>query len=126
MERRDIAGAWQLPQGGLEIGEELLEAVYREIREETGIDSSQLKILSEQPRLLAYELPLEHRSKKTGRGQTQYWFQFRFDSSDDAITLGDKEEFTNWKWMTMDELLSNVADFRIPVYQELAKEHLKQ
>jgi putative (di)nucleoside polyphosphate hydrolase len=126
MERSDIAGAWQLPQGGLEIGEDPLAAAYREIREETGIDNSQLHLLSTQPRLLAYELPIEHRSKKTGRGQTQYWFRFRFESSDDAITLGDKEEFTNWAWMTMDELLSSVADFRVPVYLELAKEHLGQ
>lgn len=126
LERRDIAGAWQFPQGGLEIGEAPLAAAYREICEETGIDKSQLHLLSTQPRLLAYELPMEHRSQKIGRGQTQYWFRFRFESSDDAITLGDKKEFKNWAWMTMDELLSTVADFRMPVYLELAKDHLDQ
>src|SRR5687768_11463783 len=73
-ERRDVAGAWQFPQGGLERGERPVDAVYREIREETGIRRRALRLLARHPELLAYELPPRARSKKTGLGQVQYWF----------------------------------------------------
>jgi putative (di)nucleoside polyphosphate hydrolase len=121
LERKDIPGAWQLPQGGLE-DESPLEAVMREIREETGIEPQQLELLSTGPRLLAYELPLEARSKKTGRGQVQYWFLFQFTGPDEAITLGDHKEFRDWKWMSMDRLAAKVVSFKQPVYQELARD----
>jgi putative (di)nucleoside polyphosphate hydrolase len=119
LERIDVPGAWQLPQGGLEVGEEPIEAIKREIREETGIKEINLRLLSPDPRLLAYELPREFRSKKTGRGQVQLWFLFCYEGSDEAITLGDKKEFRDWKWMSMDDLVSIVVPFRKPVYQEL-------
>ena len=120
LERKDAPGAWQLPQGGLNVGEALIEAVRREIREETGIQASDLSQISIQPQILAYELPKEKRSKKTGRGQVHYWFLFRYEGSNEAITLGDKKEFKNWKWLSMDELTSNVVAFKKTVYQELA------
>lgn len=119
-ERRDIPDAWQLPQGGLE-EESPLEAVKREIREETGIKAGDLQLLSECSRPLAYELPPEARSKKTGRGQVQYWFLFRFTGSDEDVTLGDKKEFSAWKWMSMNKLTAKVISFKQPVYQELAE-----
>jgi putative (di)nucleoside polyphosphate hydrolase len=126
LERRDVPGAWQLPQGGLEAGEDQLEAVMREILEETGIKESDLRLLPTEPRLLAYELPKEYRSKKTGRGQVQYWFLFCYNGPDEAITLGDKEEFKDWKWVSMDELVSSVVSFRKSVYQELAEDFSRQ
>jgi len=121
LERKDIPGAWQLPQGGLDEGETPVEAVKREIQEETGIEPSHLELLMSAPRWLAYELPEEARSKKIGRGQVQRWFLFRFVGPDDAITLGDKKEFRAWKWIAMDELTSIVVSFKQPVYQELAE-----
>ena len=127
-ERRDIPGAWQLPQGGLDEDESPLEAIQREIHEETGINVKDLELLSTESRLLAYELPPEARSKKTGRGQVQYWFLFRFVGRDEAITLGDEKEFRAWKWMSMDKLAAKVVSFKQVVYQELVKEfkaHLK-
>jgi putative (di)nucleoside polyphosphate hydrolase len=127
LERRDIPGAWQLPQGGLEENETPVEAVKREIHEETGIEASNLEFIASMPRWLAYELPEEARRKKLGRGQVQRWFLFRFRGSDEAITLGDQKEFRAWKWIGMDELTSMVVAFKQPVYQELAeyfKSHL--
>ena len=121
LERKDIPGAWQLPQGGLE-DESPLEAIKREIHEETGIEASDLELLSTESRLLAYELPVEARRKKTGRGQVQYWFLFRFTGQDDAITLGDKKEFRAWKWMPMDKLVTKVVSFKQPVYYVLARD----
>jgi len=121
-ERRDISGSWQLPQGGLDEDESPLEAVIREIREETGLGADDLELLSTASRLLAYELPEEARTKKLGRGQVQYWFLFRFTGRDDAITLGDKKEFSAWKWMSLEKLVKKVFSFKQTVYQELAKE----
>jgi len=121
LERKDIPGAWQLPQGGLNEDEAPQEAVIREIREETGIESPQLDFLSKASRLLAYELPQEARTRKTGRGQVQYWFLFRFTGPDEAITLGDQKEFKAWKWMSMGALATQVVYFKQPVYQELAE-----
>jgi len=121
LERKDIPGAWQLAQGGLGENETPEQAVKREIREETGIEASDLELVASTPRWLAYELPDKARSKKIGRGQVQRWFLFRFRGSDEAITLGDQKEFKAWKWIGMDELTSIVVSFKQPVYQELVE-----
>jgi putative (di)nucleoside polyphosphate hydrolase len=124
LERKDIPDAWQFPQGGLKQDEVPLEAVKREILEETGIEASDLELLTTLPRWLAYELPEEARTKKLGRGQVLRWFLFRFKGQDEAITLGNQKEFKAWKWTSMDKLASIVVSFKQPVYQELA-EYLK-
>lgn len=120
-ERTGIAGAWQLPQGGLEAGEEPLDAVIREVFEETGIDACDLALLAEHPRLLSYELPPEMRSQKTGRGQTQRWFLFRFDGDPNAIELPADGEFGAWRWMPLRQLAESTVCFRQDVYRELAR-----
>ena len=124
LERKDIPGAWQFPQGGLDGDETPLDAAKREILEETGIEESHLEPLTTAPRWLAYELPEESRTKKLGRGQVLRWFLFRFKGQDKAITLGNQKEFRARKWTSMDELASIVVSFKKPVYQELV-EHLK-
>jgi putative (di)nucleoside polyphosphate hydrolase len=121
LERKDVPGEWQLPQGGLEIGESPLEAVKREILEETGINENELELLSTESRLLAYEIPKEMQSPKTGLGQVQRWFLFRYKGLDKGVTLGDKKEFRAWRWQPMGELVSNVVPFKKPVYEELAE-----
>src|SRR4029079_13769297 len=87
LQRADIAGAWQLPQGGLEASEEPLPAALREISEETGIRAQDLTLLAIYPEPLVYELPVSARSEKTGRGQVQYWFLFRFHGSEQSIDV---------------------------------------
>ena len=127
LERSDIPGAWQLPQGGLEDGEEPSVAVLREIDEETGISQSVLDLVDEYPDLLAYELPPEARGRKTGRGQVQYWFLFKFTGDESEIDIAKSEEFTAWRWMSVKQLLTEVVDFRARVYQRLTahfSEHL--
>ena len=119
LERKKIPGAWQLPQGGLDAGEEPLATAFREIKEETGITPREIALLEKEPILLAYELPEEMRSAKTGRGQANYWFCFRFKGQ--AIDLADSEEFRAWKWMTFAGLLRSAVPFRIPVYEKLAQ-----
>lgn len=120
-ERKWIPGSWQCPQGGLDEGEEPQAGVLREIQEETGIEALRLELLGMHPHWLAYELPEENRRGKTGRGQVQKWFLFRFIGMDDDITLGDGKEFRAWEWLSIDALIPRVVDFKQPVYQELAE-----
>ncbi len=122
LERRKIPDAWQFPQGGLDEGETPLEGVKREILEETGIREESLELLATTPRWLAYELPEEVRNAKTGRGQVQRWFLFRFTGNEEEITLGDQKEFISWQWMSMDEMIAKIVSFKRPVYEELAKD----
>lgn len=119
LERADVPGAQQLPQGGLEEGEEPLAAVLREIKEETGIREDHLELVGQLPELLAYELPPEARSVKTGRGQVQYWFLFKCQGRDMEIQLPRGGEFRAWAWLPFDQIVSNVVAFRRPVYQRL-------
>jgi putative (di)nucleoside polyphosphate hydrolase len=120
LERADIPAAWQLPQGGLDIDEAPLGGALREVAEETGIKKSDLELLDVFPEPLAYELPVSAQSEKTGRGQVQYWFLFRFKGSDDSIHLEDGGEFNAWDWIPFQDLLNAVVDFRKTVYKKLA------
>jgi putative (di)nucleoside polyphosphate hydrolase len=121
LERAGLPGAWQLPQGGLERGEEPLQAVWREIREETGLSAKDLELVARCPELLAYELPAEARSNKTGRGQVQYWFLFRFHREGKRIRLAADGEFGSFKWASFGQVLAEVVSFRRPVYERLAE-----
>ena len=120
-ERSDAPGAWQLPQGGLEVAEEPLHAALREVAEETEIPEHDLVLIDSYPTPLAYELPIDKRSPKTGRGQAQYWFLFSYKGENDRINVEDQVEFRNWKWMRFQDLLDVAAEFRKPVYLALAK-----
>jgi len=120
LERADVSGAWQLPQGGLEAFEEPLRAALREVAEETGIVDTDIELLDVYPEPLVYELPDSARTEKTGRGQVQYWFLFRFHGSDDTIDIKSGGEFRAWKWTTIRSLLHTVIDFRESLYRKLA------
>lgn len=125
-ERIDKPGQWQLPQGGLDVGEEPLEAALRELQEETGIPPGRVELVAEHPGWLAYELPPERRRQKTGRGQVQKWFLFRFLGADVDIDLmppaGERQEFTAFRWVRLDDLVENVWQVRRPIYRALLEE----
>ena len=105
-ERVDVPGAWQFPQGGLERGEQPIDAVFREIREETGIPRQALKLVRRYPELLAYELPREAQSVKTGLGQVQYWFLFRLKRSVAVDRLPSHSEFKAVAWVRFDRAVA--------------------
>lgn len=120
-ERTDVKNAWQMPQGGIEADELPLQAVLREVGEETGIPPDKLELLAEAPDWLAYELPEQYRSSKIGRGQVQRWFLFRFLGEDRDIRP-DQGEFAAARWVDANTLLQITVDFRRPLYQRLLED----
>src|SRR5262245_47607487 len=121
IERADIAGAWQMPQGGLEENEDPLDGAYREVAEETGVEKSELEFVKACPELLVYELPPDARSKKTGRGQVLYWFLFRFRGNSKQAAIRNSET-RGWRWMPFRQVINGVTKFRKPMYKRLAQE----
>ncbi|OGW17937.1 MAG: hypothetical protein A3G93_08985 [Nitrospinae bacterium RIFCSPLOWO2_12_FULL_45_22] len=118
-ERSDRSGSWQLPQGGVEHRETLEQALFREIREETGLTRDHLTICLEVPTWMGYELPLDARSEKTGRGQIHKWFFLEFVGNEAAINLKAGGEFRAWRWSDLRELADSAVEFRRPVYSQL-------
>jgi putative (di)nucleoside polyphosphate hydrolase len=116
---------WQMPQGGIDPGEEPLEAARRELFEETGMES--LKLLAETPDWINYDLPAELVGivwKGKYRGQTQKWFAFRFHGDESEIRInpppgGHSPEFDRWDWWRMDELTGLIVPFKRKVYEEV-------
>jgi putative (di)nucleoside polyphosphate hydrolase len=121
IERADIAGAWQMPQGGLEASEDPLQAAYREIAEETGVRRADLTFVKACSELLVYELPENARGKKTGRGQVLYWFLFRFRATS-TLTVTRTRESRGLRWMPFRRVLTGVTSFRKPMYRRLEQE----
>ena len=122
-ERVLLPGAWQYPQGGIETGEQPIDAVWRELREEVGLSAAQVRFVAEHDRWTSYELPADLRSAKSGRGQTQRWHLFEL-LADPAgvVALGCETtaEFRAWRWSTPRAAATEAAAFRRPVYEELA------
>lgn len=122
-ERSDIAGAWQMPQGGIDEGEEPGLAVLRELEEETGITEHDVTLLGEHPEWLTYDFPTTGQIENFGgkrkfRGQRQKWFLLRYTGTDAAIDIqaASHNEFVNWQWVTQQWFLTHVVPFRQPIY----------
>ena len=118
---------WQMPQGGVDEGEDFLTAAYRELKEETSIDN--VMLISELEGFSEYYLPdrlLGIIWKGKYKGQKQKWFLMRFVGKDEEINIKTKNpEFLDWKWIDIDQITEVVVDFKLHVYKEL-KEKIKK
>ena len=121
-----INAAWQMPQGGIDAGEDAEVAAYRELREETGILPDMVQILAQSSDWISYDFPAELAKKlwKGGyRGQKQRWFLMRFSGLDSQINIETEEpEFAAWQWMPVNELLDNIVPFKRSVYEQVLSE----
>jgi putative (di)nucleoside polyphosphate hydrolase len=116
-----------MPQGGVDEGENFLNAAYRELEEETSI--KKVELIQELEGTITYELPdrlLGIIWKGKYRGQKQKWFLMRFNGEDNEINIKTKNpEFLDWKWIEIDQLTEVVVDFKLHVYKEV-KEKIKK
>lgn len=117
--------AWQMPQGGIDEGETPRIAALRELEEETGVAQGKVTILAESDDWVRYDLPphlLGKLWKGRYRGQEQKWFLMRLNGSDADVNIAtDHPEFSQWRWMNADELLSNIVPFKREVYNKVIK-----
>ncbi len=112
---------WQMPQGGVDDGEDFLSAAYRELEEETSIKN--VELISELDGLITYNLPdrlLGVIWKGKYKGQIQKWFLMRYLGNDNEINIKTKKpEFLDWKWVDLKEITTLVVDFKLHVYKEV-------
>ena len=112
---------WQMPQGGVDEGEDFLSAAYRELEEETNIKN--VKLIKELDGMTTYELPKNLLGiiwKGKYRGQKQKWFLMKFLGNDNEINLKtNKPEFLDWKWVDLEMITKFVVDFKLHVYREI-------
>ncbi|WP_439549305.1 RNA pyrophosphohydrolase [Falsiroseomonas sp.] len=118
------AGGWQLPQGGVDEGEDLRVAVLRELAEEIGTNKAE--IIAEHPEWLTYDFPPElqrMRMAQKYRGQRQRWFALRFTGVDGDIRLDadTHPEFDAWRWARIEELPELAVSFKRGIYEELVR-----
>ena len=123
--RKDNPGDnWQMPQGGVDAGEDYLTAMKRELNEETSVKN--IKIIKEINQIYEYELPKNLIGiiwKGKFRGQKQKWFITKFIGNENEININTKHpEFTEWKWIGADLLPSVIVEFKKSLYLKLLKE----
>ena len=118
--------AWQMPQGGIDKGEEPWATGLRELEEETGIPPHLVEKVSNTPERLKYDLPTELRSKLWGgkwKGQDQDWFLARFLGTDEDVNIATKHpEFRDWKWIDPQQLPELIVPFKRDLYRQLLRE----
>ena len=134
--RRINRDGWQFPQGGVSRDEGLMDAMYRELHEETGLEQEHVRLVAHTKEWLHYDLPrrfLRHqrrraKNKPAFKGQKQVWFLLELIGDDSTVNLQggiESPEFDSWRWVEADFALKNIVDFKQSVYRK-ALDELKQ
>ncbi len=125
------APAWQMPQGGIDKGEDPRDAALRELGEEIGVTPDLVEVIDETPAPLAYDLPhdiVPKIWKGRFKGQEQHWYLMRFLGRDDQIDIARPHpEFSRWRWISADEMLRAIVPFKRAIYAQVIeafREHL--
>ena len=126
-QRRDNhQAAWQMPQGGIDPGEDVPTAALRELYEETGITANLVRIETQTAHPIPYDLPADLVGKFWGgkyRGQAQTWVLMRYSGTDDQVNIATAHpEFSKWRWSDPADLVPNIVDFKRGVYQAVLAE----
>ena len=115
--------AWQMPQGGLDEGEDPEDGALRELEEETGIPRDKVEVIARCPEPLTYDLPPELVAKLwkgRWRGQKQHWFLARFLGEDGDINIDTPEpEFRAWRWADPNDLPAMIVPFKKKLYEDV-------
>ena len=118
--------AWQMPQGGIDAGEDPETAAYRELLEETGVKKQNVRFVASSSQWLSYDLPedlIPILWNGKFRGQKQKWFLFKFLGEDVDINIATEHpEFSKWKWISKENLLKEIVPFKKSVYENVLKE----
>ena len=118
--------AWQMPQGGIDAGEDPETAAYRELLEETGVKKQDVRFIASSSQWLSYDLPedlIPILWNGKFRGQKQKWFLLKFLGEDGDINIATEHaEFSKWKWISKENLLKEIVPFKKSVYENVLKE----
>ena len=129
-ERINAPGAWQMPQGGIDEGEDPRAAALRELEEETGVSSDLVSVEAVTRDWVRYDLPEDLVGKVWKgrfRGQEQKWFLMRFRGEDGDVKIDAKHpEFSRWTWMPAAEVIANIVPFKRAVYEAVLGEFAHQ
>lgn len=125
--RRCGQDAWQFPQGGIQENEAPLDAMYRELQEETGLLTSHVRLIGQTNGWLRYRIPphlLRHRSKPLCIGQKQIWFRLQLTGSEADVNLcgGETPEFDLWRWVDYWAPLKEIVFFKRKVYRQALRQ----
>ena len=117
-QRNDLLDIWQFPQGGIDTGEEVQEALFREMEEEIG--TAKATIVAQYPEWVSYDFPTKIADKmKPYRGQTQRYFLMKLDKDAEINLATEHPEFSDYKYVSVSEVLEHTAHFKKPVYEKV-------
>lgn len=118
--------AWQMPQGGIDVNENEDDAMLRELKEETGINANQVRVINKSRGHYYYNLPYKLQKKFWGGkylGQKQRWYLIEFIGDDSAVNISTEDpEFSEWKWVSQKEIVSHIVSFKRELYEDVMLE----